>query len=142
MNSFRRKPAYAPPGPTPPPPPGSNPYLAAWHAYHAHGAPYVEWGAALDFHHQAGRVVSLERVFFMARPVPIDDETRHTELYRFTEAEARGDCWHVWAAAGDLRELADHLDGIRVLTFHRHGVFWLKRWSADRLRRLAYARRD
>lgn len=82
-----------------------TPYLQAWEAYHARGEPWTPWTVALDWHLQHGLVISTDRAFLMARRVPsaADDHT-HLTLSP-PHATFGADCWHVWAAAGDLRAL-------------------------------------
>ena len=82
-----------------------TPYLQAWEAYHALGTPWTPWTHALDFHLQHGLVIATDRAFLMARRVPsaADDHT-HLTLSP-PHATFGADCWHVWAAAGDLGAL-------------------------------------
>lgn len=89
-----------------------NPYLQAFHAYHARGEPWTPWTQALDWHLQHGLVISLDCAFLMARRVPsAADDHAHLTL-SLPHATDVLDCWHVWAAAGDLGTLlaiaADH----------------------------------
>jgi len=83
----------------------SSPYLAAFDAYHARGEPWTPWTTALDYHLQHGVVISTDRVFLMARRVPsAADDAAHLTLSPPHGTEPL-DCWHVWAAAGDLGAL-------------------------------------
>lgn len=89
-----------------------NPYLHAWDAYHARGAPWTPWTVALDWHLQHGLVIATPAAFLMARPVPsAADDAAHLTL-SLPQGTDLLDCWHVWAAAGDLGALlaiaADH----------------------------------
>lgn len=79
-----------------------NPYLSAFDAYHAAGTPHIPWTEALDFHLQHGVIFSTSSLFLMARPLP-----RGTPLEEHPTLTAYlgGTTWHVWSAAGDLREM-------------------------------------
>lgn len=84
-----------------------TPYLAAWAAYHAAGPPFTPWTVALDWHLQHGIVLATDRAFIMARAVhSAGDDAAHLTLCLPQGTDAP-DCWHVWAAAGDIRALLD-----------------------------------
>lgn len=84
-----------------------TPYLQAWEAYHARGEPWTPWTVALDWHLQHGIVIATPRAFLMARAVPsAADDSAHLTL-RPPHGTDVLDCWHVWAAAGDLGALLD-----------------------------------
>jgi hypothetical protein len=81
-----------------------NAYLVAHAAYHEAGEQEVPWTVALDLHLQRGMVLCGGGGFLMARPVVAGwEDARHLGLDCAEAAEA--DCWHVWAAAGDLRHV-------------------------------------
>ena len=84
-----------------------TPYLAAFEAYHARGTPWTPWTVALDWHLQHGLVIATPAAFLMARPVcSAADDGDHLTLSP-PHGTAYLDCWHVWAAAGDLCALMD-----------------------------------
>lgn len=97
-----------------------KPYLLAFEAYHAGGDQEITWTAAMDHHLQHGAVVSTPDLFVMARPVH-DFPENHPD-FNFTAPWS--DCWHIYAAAGDLKKLLalarDHK--IRTITFQRRGT--------------------
>lgn len=96
-----------------------NPYLQAHTAYHSHGEQEVTWTEAMEFHLQRGAVVSTPEIFVMARPVH-DFPENHPDL---DYTAPYSDCWHIYAAAGDLRQLLAlaRSHGIREVTFQRRG---------------------
>lgn len=97
-----------------------NPYLEAFHLY-AKSDREVSWTDALEVHLQAGAVVSVAGGFVMARRVwKVWDDARHLDL---AMVNPHGDCWHVWAAAGDLSRLLALAapQGVRWVSYQRHG---------------------
>jgi hypothetical protein len=96
-----------------------NPYLQAFTAYHAHGEQEVTWTEAMDFHLQCGAIIATPEIFVMARPVH-DFPENHPD---FAYTAAHSDCWHIYAAAGDLRQLLSlaRWHGIRQVTYQRRG---------------------
>jgi hypothetical protein len=111
-------------------------YLQAFEAYHADGEPFMAWTLALDWHLQHGVVVATERVFVMARAVDGDRPEEHALLvdHAVGSAAANGRVWHVWSAAGDMRELLrlGVLHGATEVTFQRRGGR-LHRWGFGRV---------
>ena len=89
-----------------------TPYLAAFAAYHKGGEPFTPWTVALDWHLQHGLVIATDRAFLMARAVPSTADDSAQLTLRLPQGTEPLDCWHVWAAAGDLGALlaiaADH----------------------------------
>ena len=97
-----------------------SPYLQAFDAYHAAGEPFIPWTDALDFHLQHGATFSSSRLFLMARPVRMDATHQHPTLSAFP----KGDAWHVWSAAGNLRDIlrleaVQQLHPSTLITFQR-----------------------
>ena len=88
-----------------------NPYLAAFEAYHADGDPFIPWTEAVDFHFQHGTIFSTSSLFLMARPIP---RGIPLEEHPTLTAYLGGTTWHIWSAAGDLREML-HLPATRKL---------------------------
>lgn len=84
-----------------------TPYLRAHAAYHRHGPPGIPWLDAVDFHLQHGLVISDDRLFLMGRRVRNDaSEAEQLSLHWQPCLPAHHTTWHIWAAAGDLRQLA------------------------------------
>lgn len=107
-----------------------TPYQRAHAAYHRHGPPGVPWTDALDFHLQTGALfINTPSLFIMARMVP-PDATPEQQLSLTLFPGLRGSSvWHVWAAAGDLRDLLEipefvddfFTHGVSHITYQRHG---------------------
>ena len=103
-----------------------NPYLEAWAIYERHERS-ATWTEALEVHLQAGAVVSVRGAFVMARRVRHAwDDARHLDL---AQVDPYGDCWHVWAVAGDLTVLLAlaATPGVRWLSYQRHGQSQVRR---------------
>lgn len=87
-----------------------SPYLVAYQTYHRE-PPGIPWVDAIDFHLQHGFVYSSPTAFLLARPVRWDaPDSEHLELAPHTNPDPHA--WHIWAAAGDLREIIQI--GLRV----------------------------
>ncbi len=112
-----------------------SPYLMAFEEYEKCDRG-VSWTEALELHLQRGAVVSTPAGFVMVRPVYAcwRDEA-HLDLGMVAPV-GRADCWHVWAAAGDLRELLGFLsrEELPWLSFQRHGGERLHRMRTERLK--------
>lgn len=103
-----------------------NPYLEAFHVY-VKSDREVSWTDALDAHLQVGAVVSVAGGFVMARRVwKVWDDARHLDL---AMVNPHGDCWHVWAAAGNLSFLLvlAATPGVEWLSYQRHGQARVRR---------------
>lgn len=106
-----------------------TPYLSAFDAYHAHGKPFTPWTVALDWHLQHGVVIARPDAFLMARRVASAAEDGEHLTLRPPHGTEVLDCWHVWAAAGDLRALLDFAaaDPLPWLSWCRRGRLPLRR---------------
>lgn len=114
-----------------------SPYLSAFDAYHAGGPPVIPWTTALDWHLQAGVVVSTAHLFLMARRVIAAWPDADHVSPRC--APAAGDCWHVWAAAGPLGEIlaeARRHAPLPWVSFQRR-TGRVHRWRLERLHSVA-----
>lgn len=95
-----------------------TPYLTAWRLYTAHERE-TPWTDALEIHLQRGAVLSSPDGFVMLRRVGDDwPDAWHLDLHRVATC---GNCWHVWAAAGSMRAMAEFaaLLQVQTVTFQR-----------------------
>lgn len=111
-----------------------SPYLRAHEVYHRHGEPGVPWLDALDFHLQAGLVISDHRRFLMARPVDpaVEDLATHLDLAHVLAVTQRG-TWHVWAASGPLSSFLDLIN-----RYDAAAISWQRRGGAVHLHPAGY----
>lgn len=110
-----------------------TPYLQAFQEYEKLDRG-ESWTDALDFHFQRGAVISLPGVFVMARRVQLGwEDDLHTMLGPV--AGVSSSCWHVWAAAGNLRELLTLAGtyGVRWISYQRHGESRVRKVSVVQL---------
>jgi len=99
-----------------------SPYLLAYDAYHAgHRRPAYTWTDALEFHLQHGALLATPSYFVLARPVLRSTSPEDQLALRIINVPAPPEAWHIWAAAGNLRDLreAAHRHGARWVTFQR-----------------------
>lgn len=103
-----------------------NPYLEAFHLY-VKAERSATWTDALDVHFQAGAVICTAEGFVLARRVrKAWDDARHLDL---GEVDPAGDCWHVWAAAGNLSWLLALAaeTSVEWLSYQRHNEARVRR---------------
>ena len=112
------------------------PYITAFEAYHLE-PPADPWTAMLDFHLQAGFVVSTPRAFIAARLV--SSHWADSTILTLAPCQFPGplDTWHVWVAAGEIADFlglaASHgPPDVRWASFQRRG-FRLHRIPIHRL---------
>lgn len=81
-----------------------NPYLAAFECYTMHERD-VPWAEMLEYHFLHGAVLCNDRAMVCVRAVDssMPDEC-HADLMHVLPLD-QGDTWHVYCAAGDLKEL-------------------------------------
>ncbi len=109
-----------------------NAYLTAFEEYEKHDRE-VSWTDALDYHFQRGAVISLPRCFVLARAVDAEwEDDLHAMLGPVANSWT---CVHVWAVAGDLRELLAlaMAHGVKHVTYQRHDAQTLRRANIAQL---------
>lgn len=85
----------------------------------------------LTLHFKRGWVISSPRFFVMGRPVCYWAWSADQILDPFHNPPDEPDCWHVWLAAGDLKEALKFLPfPLPYISFERKNV--LKMYSFDR----------
>ena len=90
----------------------------------------------LEAHLLGGYVIATPSVFLMARPVPVSADPADILNPYMTWPRTQCDAWHIWLAAGDMREFPKHLPWMtKWVCFERKNVLRWRRF-APLLRRL------
>jgi hypothetical protein len=90
----------------------------------------------LEAHLLNGYVIATPNVFLMARPVPVTADSVDILNPHVTWPKHQCDAWHIWLAAGDMREFVKHLPWpTKWVCFERRNVLRWRRF-APLLRRI------
>lgn len=102
-----------------------------WHALHT-DAGHMALTSVIEAHEKCGgRLVSNDKVWILARPVFAfwNDEAMCDPSKALPLGDPNANAWHVWLAAGDLREAWKHFEPLPFLTYHRRDRLIVRRFN-------------